>query len=101
VHKEKKPEEDAKRSPEKKSKSLEDKDLEFKGENHDLQDDSSSVSSEDSPVSSRGGGIYSAELLETFGLNIHRIDKDVKRCDRNYWYFTESNLDKLRNVMCT
>jgi hypothetical protein len=53
-----------------------------------------------SPVSTRGG-IYTNELLETFGLNIHRIDKDVKRCDRNYWYFTESNLDKLRNVMCT
>ncbi|XP_035708467.1 small G protein signaling modulator 2 isoform X1 [Folsomia candida] len=62
--------------------------------------DDSDVSSEASPVSSRGG-VYSNELLETFGLNIHRIDKDVKRCDRNYWYFTESNLEKLRNVMCT
>jgi len=41
------------------------------------------------------------ELLETFALNLHRIDKDVQRCDRNYWYFTSENLDKLRNVMCT
>nr|CAD7202866.1 unnamed protein product [Timema douglasi] len=53
-----------------------------------------------SPVSSQGG-VYSMELLETFGLNLHRIDKDVQRCDRNYWYFTGENLEKLRNVMCT
>ncbi|XP_065352074.1 small G protein signaling modulator 2-like isoform X2 [Cloeon dipterum] len=54
-----------------------------------------------SPASSQGG-VYSTELLETYGLNLHRIEKDVQRCDRNYWYFaTEGNLDKLRNVMCT
>ncbi|CAG9834204.1 unnamed protein product [Diabrotica balteata] len=54
-----------------------------------------------SPASSNGG-VYSQELLETFGLNLHRIEKDVQRCDRNYWYFMEKeNLDKLRNVMCT
>jgi len=41
------------------------------------------------------------ELLETYGLNLHRIDKDVQRCDRNYHFFTPANLDKLRNVMCT
>lgn len=44
---------------------------------------------------------FQTELLETFGLNVHRIDKDVQRCDRNYWYFTVDNLEKLRNVMCT
>ncbi|XP_023018015.2 small G protein signaling modulator 1 isoform X2 [Leptinotarsa decemlineata] len=54
-----------------------------------------------SPASSNGG-VYSQDLLETFGLNLHRIEKDVQRCDRNYWYFSEKdNLDKLRNVMCT
>ncbi|CAH1163281.1 unnamed protein product [Phaedon cochleariae] len=54
-----------------------------------------------SPASSNGG-VYSQELLETFGLNLHRIEKDVQRCDRNYCYFMEKeNLDKLRNIMCT
>lgn len=33
-------------------------------------------------------------------LNLHRIDKDVQRCDRNYCYFTTANLEKLRNIMC-
>ncbi|KAL0961654.1 hypothetical protein UPYG_G00353350 [Umbra pygmaea] len=34
-------------------------------------------------------------------LNLHRIDKDVQRCDRNYYYFTTANLEKLRNIMCS
>lgn len=33
-------------------------------------------------------------------INLHRIDKDVRRCDRQYWYFTLENLEKLRNIMC-
>ncbi|XP_068945738.1 small G protein signaling modulator 2 isoform X3 [Petaurus breviceps papuanus] len=41
------------------------------------------------------------ELLDTVALNLHRIDKDVQRCDRNYWYFTPTNLEKLRNIMCS
>ncbi|XP_011185191.2 small G protein signaling modulator 2 isoform X1 [Zeugodacus cucurbitae] len=53
-----------------------------------------------SPASSNGG-VYSSELLESFGLNLHRIEKDVQRCDRNYWYFANENLDKLRNVIST
>lgn len=40
------------------------------------------------------------ELLDTVALNLHRIDKDVQRCDRNYYYFTTTNLEKLRNIMC-
>ena len=35
---------------------------------------------------------------------MHRIEKDVNRCDRNYYYFSNdniANLDKLRNIICT
>lgn len=43
-----------------------------------------------------------ASITDQFGNNIHRIDKDVQRCDRNLWYFKErNNLDKLRNIMCS
>ncbi|XP_048221127.1 small G protein signaling modulator 2 isoform X3 [Perognathus longimembris pacificus] len=44
---------------------------------------------------------YTIELLDTVALNLHRIDKDVQRCDRNYWYFTPSNLERLRDIMCS
>uniref|UniRef100_A0A669B5S1 Small G protein signaling modulator 2 n=1 Tax=Oreochromis niloticus TaxID=8128 RepID=A0A669B5S1_ORENI len=45
--------------------------------------------------------VRTIELLDTVALNLHRIDKDVQRCDRNYYYFTTSNLEKLRNIMCS
>ncbi|XP_051520996.1 small G protein signaling modulator 2-like isoform X1 [Myxocyprinus asiaticus] len=44
---------------------------------------------------------YTIELLDKVALNLHRIDKDVQRCDRNYYYFTTANLEKLRNIMCS
>ncbi|XP_027137825.1 small G protein signaling modulator 1 isoform X2 [Larimichthys crocea] len=44
---------------------------------------------------------YSQETLDMYLINLHRIDKDVRRCDRAYWYFTPDNLDKLRNIMCS
>uniref|UniRef100_A0A8D2LV76 Small G protein signaling modulator 1 n=1 Tax=Varanus komodoensis TaxID=61221 RepID=A0A8D2LV76_VARKO len=56
--------------------------------------------SEVSPVSSSGVA-YSPELLDTYTINLHRIEKDVQRCDRNYWYFSPANLEKLRNIMCS
>uniref|UniRef100_A0A3Q3CL85 Small G protein signaling modulator 1a n=1 Tax=Haplochromis burtoni TaxID=8153 RepID=A0A3Q3CL85_HAPBU len=47
------------------------------------------------------GSPFSQELLDLYTLNLHRIEKDVQRCDRNYWYFTPANLEKLRNIMCS
>ncbi|XP_070338696.1 small G protein signaling modulator 2 isoform X3 [Equus asinus] len=44
---------------------------------------------------------YTIEILDTVALNLHRIDKDVQRCDRNYWYFTPPNLERLRDIMCS
>uniref|UniRef100_A0A8D0AG40 Small G protein signaling modulator 1b n=1 Tax=Sander lucioperca TaxID=283035 RepID=A0A8D0AG40_SANLU len=43
----------------------------------------------------------SRETLDMYLINLHRIDKDVRRCDRAYWYFTPENLEKLRNIMCS
>ncbi|KAF7666300.1 hypothetical protein LDENG_00114080 [Lucifuga dentata] len=44
---------------------------------------------------------YSQEQLDMYLINLHRIDKDVRRCDRTYWYFTPANLEKLRKIMCS
>uniref|UniRef100_A0A8C6WQD9 Small G protein signaling modulator 1b n=1 Tax=Neogobius melanostomus TaxID=47308 RepID=A0A8C6WQD9_9GOBI len=41
------------------------------------------------------------EQLDMYLINLHRIDKDVRRCDRTYWYFSPENLEKLRNIMCS
>ncbi|KFW06770.1 Small G protein signaling modulator 1, partial [Eurypyga helias] len=58
------------------------------------------ANTEASAVSSTGV-TYSPELLDMYTVNLHRIEKDVQRCDRNYWYFTPANLEKLRNIMCS
>ncbi|KFZ53663.1 Small G protein signaling modulator 1, partial [Antrostomus carolinensis] len=58
------------------------------------------ATSEASAVSSTGV-TYSVQLLDMYTVNLHRIEKDVQRCDRNYWYFTPANLEKLRNIMCS
>ncbi|XP_003381648.1 small G protein signaling modulator 1 [Trichinella spiralis] len=44
---------------------------------------------------------YSKNLIDLFTLNFHRIEKDVRRCDRNHPYFSEANLEKLKNVLCS
>ena len=60
----------------------------------------SSSSNCQSPTSSEGGS-FPQELIDNFALNMHRIDKDVQRCDRNHPYFTLANLEKLRNIITT
>ncbi|KAI1233056.1 hypothetical protein IHE44_0006249, partial [Lamprotornis superbus] len=52
-------------------------------------------------TSTEPAALSSTELLDMYTVNLHRIEKDVQRCDRNYWYFTPANLEKLRNVMCS
>ncbi|CAF3124404.1 unnamed protein product [Rotaria socialis] len=47
-------------------------------------------------------GSFTQEIINSFSANLHRIDKDVVRCDRNYPYFMNlTNLKKLRNILCT
>jgi hypothetical protein len=42
------------------------------------------------------------KLFDSFAMNMHRIDKDVVRCDRSYWFFSkQENLDKLKNIIYT
>ncbi|XP_076020175.1 small G protein signaling modulator 1 [Genypterus blacodes] len=69
-------------------------------ENESLEMEADSKHGESSQLSSEEQ-TYSQEQLDMYLINLHRIDKDVRRCDRTYWYFTPANLEKLRNIMCS
>ncbi|KAM9793987.1 small G protein signaling modulator 1-like [Syngnathus typhle] len=70
-------------------------------ENELTAPESSEVVTESKQEASTAQQIYSQEIMDMYLINLHRIDKDVRRCDRTYWYFTQENLDKLRNIMCS
>ncbi|KAG8012041.1 Small G protein signaling modulator 1 [Nibea albiflora] len=69
--------------------------------NFDSLTGSENTKNEATSQESTTGSPFSQELLDLYTLNLHRIEKDVQRCDRNYWYFTPANLEKLRNIMCS
>ncbi|XP_071322587.1 small G protein signaling modulator 1 [Trachinotus anak] len=70
-------------------------------ENVLTEPESSEVGGDTKHDESSEGQTYSQETLDMYLINLHRIDKDVRRCDRTYWYFTPENLEKLRNIMCS
>ncbi|KAM3599743.1 uncharacterized protein V6R79_010663 [Siganus canaliculatus] len=70
-------------------------------ENVLIEGESEEVEGDGNPDKSSEEQTYSQETLDMYLINLHRIDKDVRRCDRAYWYFTPENLEKLRNIMCS
>ncbi|KAM3873889.1 small G protein signaling modulator 1-like [Diretmus argenteus] len=62
---------------------------------------SSSSEHQNAPSQTDSSSSTQQEQLDMYLINLHRIDKDVRRCDRTYWYFTPANLEKLRNIMCS
>ncbi|KAI6240192.1 Small G protein signaling modulator 1 [Aphelenchoides fujianensis] len=64
---------------------------------------SSEVFVDNSPTETNGDEKSVREhLIEEFGTNVHRIEKDVERCDRHTSFFSSrDNLDALKRVMCT
>uniref|UniRef100_A0A4W6G9S2 Small G protein signaling modulator 1 n=1 Tax=Lates calcarifer TaxID=8187 RepID=A0A4W6G9S2_LATCA len=65
------------------------------------EDSAAADKEEEAPDVTKTAENAKTELLDLYTLNLHRIEKDVQRCDRNYWYFTPANLEKLRNIMCS
>ena len=60
------------------------------------------ASSDEHKLESTAICLSNKDLVNSFALNLHRIEKDVTRCDRNYWYFaSNTNLAKLKNIVCS
>ena len=71
------------------------------GENTSVSEKNEEKEPVDVERSCNQNGKQQDNLQDVFALNLHRIDKDVHRCDRNHPFFTAPNLTKLRNIMCT
>uniref|UniRef100_A0AC34PUH8 Small G protein signaling modulator 1 n=1 Tax=Panagrolaimus sp. JU765 TaxID=591449 RepID=A0AC34PUH8_9BILA len=64
----------------------------------------SDVFEEDANVSGKNNAVEeeTIDIIEEFGSNLHRIEKDVDRCDRGTEFFSKTdNLKRLKRVMCT
>uniref|UniRef100_A0A0K0G1M0 Small G protein signaling modulator 2 (inferred by orthology to a human protein) n=1 Tax=Strongyloides venezuelensis TaxID=75913 RepID=A0A0K0G1M0_STRVS len=63
----------------------------YKGRNHIYEDSQSNDKNQEEE-----------DLINNFGTNLHRIEKDVERCDRSNQFFKKSaNLKKLKRIMCS
>uniref|UniRef100_A0A0N5CC84 Rab-GAP TBC domain-containing protein n=1 Tax=Strongyloides papillosus TaxID=174720 RepID=A0A0N5CC84_STREA len=63
----------------------------YKGRNHIYEDTQSNDKNQEEE-----------DLINNFGTNLHRIEKDVERCDRSNQFFKKSaNLKKLKRIMCS
>uniref|UniRef100_A0A3B4V7V8 Small G protein signaling modulator 1-like n=1 Tax=Seriola dumerili TaxID=41447 RepID=A0A3B4V7V8_SERDU len=74
---------------------VEEKDITTNEQSKDLKEVDTNMNIRSAPENTN------QEILDMYLINLHRIDKDVRRCDRTYWYFTPENLEKLRNIMCS
>uniref|UniRef100_A0A0N5AVY8 Rab-GAP TBC domain-containing protein n=1 Tax=Syphacia muris TaxID=451379 RepID=A0A0N5AVY8_9BILA len=80
-------------------------DLNFPGRgmsmNSDVFDDND-VPLKSTPATTSTSESVNQDPLDSFGTNLHRIQKDVDRCDRHYPFYSKTeNREKLKNVLCT
>ncbi|CAG9535902.1 unnamed protein product [Cercopithifilaria johnstoni] len=77
-------------------------DAKFNSESFEGTSLSNDVFKENNEISKSEKDNEEEDLMTKFSVNLHRIEKDVERCDRSSAYFAKKeNLQKLKAVMCT